>query len=311
MNKRIRSLSAWLALSIVVLSACGGEATPTVEEDMPVEEAALTERAGLPQSPTGEEPAGPTSTQPASESGPSPSATPAQQPTGEQSGPPGDQTVQSEDIAIASEGQEYVSYLATPAESGPYPGIVLIHSINGLEEGYRTLTDRFAARGFVVLAVGWQTFERTPPDATVQQIAADSAAYLTSRDDVDPARLGLTGFCAGGRYTMLLLPQMDETFKAGVAWYGFPYGGETQPAALIGDLDAPMLIIHGAADQPSPIADIYRYTAELEAAGKDFEITVYEGEPHGFMLSGGQLREDEVAQDAFEQMIDFFRRKLG
>ncbi|HML22643.1 MAG TPA: dienelactone hydrolase family protein [Aggregatilinea sp.] len=223
---------------------------------------------------------------------------------------PEEMDVTSEDVEITSGGQAYDSYLAAPAEGGPYPGIVLVHSFRGLEEGYRTMTDRFAAQGFVVLAVGWQTFQQDPSDDTVSQLLRDSIAFLGERDDVDAERLGLTGFCAGGRYTMLFLPQIED-FGAGVAWYGFPYGGATQPASLIDQLDAPMLILHGTADSASPIADIYQYATELTDAGKAFEMKVYYGEPHGFMLENGQLRDDEVAQDALDEMVQFFRRKLG
>ena len=217
-------------------------------------------------------------------------------------------------VEIVSGNMTYPAYLAAPSGEGKKPAVVLIHSFNGLEPGYRNLTVKLAQEGYVVLSPEWQTFEKRPADETIEGLIRDTAAYLRTRPDVDAARLGLTGFCAGGRYTMLFLPRMNE-FKSGVAWYGFPYSGgfanQSKPIDFIEQLKAPMLMIHGTNDQSSPIADIYRYTAELEAAGKDFEITVYEGEPHGFMLSGGQLREDEVAQDAFEQMIDFFRRKLG
>ena len=209
-----------------------------------------------------------------------------------------------------SNGKAYASYRANPRTGGPYPAIVLIHSFRGLEEGYRTMVDQFAAQGFVVLAVGWQTFEQSPSDATVQQLVRDGIDYLRQRSDVESERLGLTGFCAGGRYTMLFLPQIEE-FKAGVAWYGFPYSGETQPADLIGQLSAPMLMIHGTADSASPIDTIYRYAGALTEAGKYFELKVYYGEPHGFMLVNGQLRQDDVAQDAFHQMVTFFHRKLG
>jgi carboxymethylenebutenolidase len=222
---------------------------------------------------------------------------------------PSDLEVEGTDLDVMSGGQAYRSYLAAPTAGGPYPGIVLIHSFNGLEEGYRTLTDRLAAQGFVVLAAGWQTFERGPSDATVGQLVTDSVALLTARDDVDPARLGLTGFCAGGRYTMLFLPQMD-VFAAGVAWYGFPYNGDPAPASFIDALAAPLLILHGTEDRPSPIADIYRYAGELAEAGKYFEMKIYQGEPHGFMLANGQMRQDDVAADAFDQMVRFFQRKL-
>lgn len=223
-----------------------------------------------------------------------------------------DMEVAAGDIDVTSDGQVYKSYLAAPASGGPYPAVILIHSFRGMEEGYRTMTDALAAKGFVVLSVGWQTFEQSPADEVVKLLVEDSIAFLSAREDVDPARIGLTGFCAGGRYTMLLLPQV-EGLAAGVAWYGFPNnaGSLGAPAEHIAELDAPMLIIHGTNDDPSPIAGIYEYATNLQAADAYFELKVYYGEPHGFMLSGGQLREDEVAVDAFNEMADFFTRKLG
>ena len=219
--------------------------------------------------------------------------------------------VSSEDIDVTSGGQAYQSYIAYPTDAGSYPAVVLIHSFRGLQQGYRDMTDEFAAEGFVVLAIGWQTFERSPSDALVEQLMLDSIAYLSARDDVDPTRIGLTGFCAGGRYTMLFMPQIDA-FGAGVAWYGFPNSGDpATPAELVDELDAPMLIIHGTADRPSPIASIYAYATTLGEAGADFELKVYANEPHGFMLEDGDLSRDEVANDAFDEMVTYFRRKLG
>ncbi|MEO8610924.1 MAG: dienelactone hydrolase family protein [Chloroflexota bacterium] len=214
------------------------------------------------------------------------------------------------DIDITSGDQAYKSYLAAPASGGPYPGIVLVHSFRGLEQGYKDMVDQFAGQGYVVLAVGWQTFAQDPGDATVKQLIEDSVSFLTARADVDPERLGLTGFCAGGRYTMLLLPQIDS-FKAGVAWYGFPTRGEPAPVSFVPDLKVPMLIIHGTADQASPIADIYSYVQTLTAANKDFELKIYSGQPHGFMIQGGQLNAGEIGVTAFHEMVDFFNRKLG
>jgi carboxymethylenebutenolidase len=213
------------------------------------------------------------------------------------------------EVEVTSDGQAYESYIAFPTEGGPYPGIVLIHSFNGFERGYKTLTDKFAAEGFVVLAVGWQTFTSEPSEEVMTQLVEDSATFLSTRADVDPERLGLTGFCAGGKYTMLLLPQI-KVFAAGVAWYGFPYSGDPTAADLIADLDAPLLIIHGSDDRSSRVVDIYRYVTSLAEAGKYFELKVYQGEPHGFMIEHNELSEDEVALDAYHEMVDFFKRKL-
>jgi carboxymethylenebutenolidase len=216
-------------------------------------------------------------------------------------------------VTISSGGMDYPAAIASPGDGRTHPGVVLIHSFRGLEPGYRDMVDRFATEGFVVIAPEWQTYEQSPRDEVVAALITDTVATLKVRDDIDPERLGLTGFCAGGRYTMLFLPQMGE-FRSGVAWYGFPYSGgfanQTAPASLVSDLGVPMLIIHGTADAASPVADIYRYATEIDSAGKYFELKIYQGEPHGFMIENGMLSESFAAQDAFDEMVRFFSRTL-
>jgi len=221
--------------------------------------------------------------------------------------------VDSSRVNVMSEGQSYPAYIAAPTSGGPYPGIVLLHSFNGLEPGYVEMIDMLAGEGYVVIAPEWQTFNQSPRDAVVEGLIVSSVDTLQARPDVNDTQLGLTGFCAGGRYTMLFLPQIDE-FAAGVAWYGFPYQGgfnnETLPADFIGQIENPMLIIHGTRDQASNITDIYRYAEALDAADKYFELKVYQGEPHGFMIENGELSETDVAMDAYREMVDFFDRAL-
>jgi len=134
-----------------------------------------------------------------------------------------------------------------------------------------------------------------------------------SRTDVDSTKLGLTGFCAGGRFTMLFLPQVKD-FRAGVAWYRFPYNpgftNDTTPASHIGELTSPMHMIHGARDQASTVTDVFNYSRQLDSANKYFELKVYEGQPHGFMIGRGSLNREEYAEKAYGEMITFFRRKL-
>ncbi len=220
--------------------------------------------------------------------------------------------IKNETVQISSGGKVYPAYFAAPGD-GKSPAVVLIHSFNGLEPGYKTLCNNFASQGFAVIAPEWQTFNRSPRDKVVGLLIKDSIAYLKTRREANSSSLGLTGFCAGGRYTMLFLPQMHE-FKSGVAWYGFPYSGgsnnQSKPADFIGQLSAPMLMIHGTHDQASKISDIYRYATDLNASGKYFELKVYYGEPHGFMVQNGQLSQSFPAKDAFWQMVTFFNRTL-
>jgi carboxymethylenebutenolidase len=155
-------------------------------------------------------------------------------------------------------------------------------------------------------------YVRQPPDSDVAAIIRGSLTYLSSRSEVDMNRVGLTGFCAGGRYTMLFLPQMKE-FRSGVAWYGFPYNGATNdtiPATHIAELQVPMLMIHGSRDMASPIRNIYNYSTDLDSAGKYFELKVYQGKPHGFMITNGSLSRDDASNNAYQEMNTFFRRTL-
>jgi carboxymethylenebutenolidase len=226
---------------------------------------------------------------------------------------PGRIKMKSETVNIQSRGQLFPAYLAYPEGSGRYPGIVMIHSFTGLEPGYKDMADNFASEGFVIIAPEWQTHDERPPDEEVEGVITASVAFLKERSDVDSARLGLTGFCAGGRYTMLFLPQVKD-FKSGVPFYGFPYSrgfsDQTAPASHVPSLDVPMLMIHGTADQASHIADIYKYATELDREKKYFELKVYQGQPHGFMVQNKQLSMSFPAKDAYTEMVAFFTRTL-
>ncbi len=213
-----------------------------------------------------------------------------------------------------SAGKSYPAYVAAPETEEPLPAIVLIHSFKGLEPGYKTIVNNLAAEGFVVIAPEWQTFDQKPGDDIVKRLVTECVAYLAKRSDVDGDKLGLTGFCAGGRFTMLLTPQMPE-FKAAVPFYGFPYGkgyaNQHAPVEFVKQLNVPMLVIHGTRDQASNIQDIYKYATALDAEGKYFEMKVYQGQPHGFMIgANGELSQSFPAKDAYWQMATFFKRTL-
>lgn len=219
---------------------------------------------------------------------------------------------QGSTIEITSGNRTYPAYLAVGPGDDKKPGVVLLHSFNGLVPGYKSITENLAGEGYVVIAPEWLTFGRPTQDEVVGQLIRDCLTYLKSRPDVNSSALGLTGHCAGGRYTMLFLPQI-EGLKSGVAFYGFPYNrgdNQTSPADHISQLNVPMLIIHGTYDQASPVSDIYRYATDLNQSGKYFELKVYQGQPHEFMIKNGSLSQSFPAKDAYWQMVTFFNRTL-
>ncbi len=165
------------------------------------------------------------------------------------------------------------------------------------------MMEELADEGYGSIAPEWQTYTKTPSDEAVKQLISDSVTCLIGHHtDVDPANIGLVGFRARGRYTMLFLPEMNG-FKVGVAFYGFPYSGgfnnQSLPIDFTEQLTKPILIIHGTRDEASSISDIYRYSRSLDPAGKYFEMKNYQGEPHGFMISNSTLSETLIAKDAY------------
>jgi carboxymethylenebutenolidase len=69
-------------------------------------------------------------------------------------------------------------------------------------------------------------------------------------------------------------------------------------------------MIHGSADQASPVTDIYSYAVALNQSQKYFELKVYQGQPHGFMVQNGSLNESDIGHSAFNEMVTFFDRTL-
>jgi carboxymethylenebutenolidase len=170
-------------------------------------------------------------------------------------------------------------YVAAPSVSNPHPGLVLMHSSNGLEPGYREMCDRIAGDGFVVIAPEWQTYAQRAGDDEIGAVLLSYVDVMRNRSDVDSTRLGLTRFYAGGRHTMPFLPQVEE-LGAGVVWHGIPfsagYSNIITPAEHIDGLERPMLMIHGPRDRASNITDINNYSRELNAADRYFELKVYQ-----------------------------------
>lgn len=106
--------------------------------------------------------------------------------------------VEGIETEINSGNLTYPVYVAAPTTGNKKPGIVLTHSLRGLEPGYIDLVDKMASENYVIIAPKWQTFETSPSDEVIKELINDSIVYLKARPDVDPNLLGLTGFCAGG-----------------------------------------------------------------------------------------------------------------
>jgi carboxymethylenebutenolidase len=210
-------------------------------------------------------------------------------------------------------------FLVTPEGTGPFPAVIVIHEWWGLDDWVKDQARALAKEGYVALAVdlyhgkvtknqeeAHQLMSGLPEDRAIRDLKA-TYAYLQSRADVKKDRIGVIGWCMGGKYA-LELATLEPGLKAVVSYYGAP------PAdpAKIARIKAPVLGNYGAEDKgPSP-EQVKAFEAEMKKLGKTVDIKLYPGAGHAFANPNnpwGGYR-PEAAKDAWQRTIAFFAKYL-
>ncbi len=140
--------------------------------------------------------------------------------------------------------------------------------------------------------------------------AAVEFAQKSGKGDV--AKLGITGFCWGGRIVWLYA-EHSEQLKAGAAWYGRLVGDPTEnqpkhPVNVATDLKAPVLGLYGGKDQGIPLDTVEQMRTALEKAKVDAEIVVYPDAPHAFLADYRPSYVEADAKDAWQKMLVWFKK---
>lgn len=212
-----------------------------------------------------------------------------------------------QEVRFPGGGGDIQAWITRPSEAGRYPAIALLHGRNGPSDSFRDVALRFAEEGIVGLALNYMTHSEDPSDESMLASVRGALNYLKAQADVDPQRIAVGGYCKGGGLTYLGLGNVPG-YTAGVIWHG---GLSEQNIDGALRADAPMLIVHGASDQPVPIEGVYDLVKQLNEKGKRFELKVYSGCDHAFTLPGGARFEAEAAADAFREAVLFLRRTYG
>ncbi len=231
------------------------------------------------------------------------------------------------EVKIPTAAGEIPAYRAMPASAGPHPVVLVVQEIFGVHEYIKDVCRRFAKQGY--LAVAPELYARQGdvskltdfreivsqvvskvPDAQVMT-DLDAAATWAGRSGGDAKRTGVTGFCWGGRIVWLYAAH-SPSLKAGVAWYGRLVGTTnelqpTYPIDLAAKIKAPVLGLYGGKDDGIPIDDVERMRAALAAAKDPSRIVVFPDAPHGFHADYRPSYRPEVAKDAWQQCLAWFR----
>lgn len=220
-------------------------------------------------------------------------------------------------IEFKRNGQQVGAYLATPTGAGPAPAVIVIQEWWGLNEHIKNVAERYAGEGYVALVPdlyhGKVTADPNEAGKLMAALNRDEAVRdllgaiqrLKAMKEVRGDRIGVTGFCMGGSYA-LLLPCRTKEIRAAA-----PYYGEIPDEAALRNLACPILYVYGDADFWITKDEVKRLEASLKKLGKAGEVKIYPGAPHAFFNDTRKdvYRQTE-AQDAWRRTLDFFAKYL-
>jgi carboxymethylenebutenolidase len=216
-------------------------------------------------------------------------------------------------------------YVSVPDGTGPFPAIIVIQHAGGVDEFVRGRADKLAEAHF--LAVAPDLYHREEPgnsddpltrmsrlrDATIVDDVNAAIEHTKGLPDAQGDRIGITGYCMGGRVTYLMAARNPHLKAAVVCWGGnimVPWGEGPAPFDLSKDIVCPVLGLFGEDDpNPNP-ADVAKLDAELTKLGKPHEFHSYAGAGHAFMNEGRPNYRPEATADAWKKCVAWFDKHL-
>jgi len=209
-------------------------------------------------------------------------------------------------------------YLIAPHDANEKtPSIVQIMHLGGVDASMRDAADRFAAAGFAVCVPDlYARFQAPAPDTQSSMMAYLPYAKQLTTASIDESlgravtllrgrfpqtRIGIVGFCMGGRIAMVRCSGYKDTFAAAAIWYGF--ADEVDPERI----DIPLIGSYGEADEHIPSDNVRTFFSRVPT---EHDLKIYPGAKHGFFHKAAAYA-PEAAADSLERTLAFLRRHLA
>jgi carboxymethylenebutenolidase len=229
------------------------------------------------------------------------------------------------------DGKQIDLFVASPAGAGKKPGLVVIMEVLGVNDHIKDVTQRFGREGYVAAAPN--LYYRLDKHVTKElqeafgmraslydgKIVEDvnrAIAYLKGRDDVNPAKIGIIGYCFGGRVSWLAACQSPGLSAASVYYGGSLVGGErnekspVEPVTLADRIKIPLQCVWGENDQSIPKEAREKIEAALKANKVNYEWHVYAGAGHAFFCDSRPSYHEASAKDVWPKTLGFFAKHL-
>jgi carboxymethylenebutenolidase len=218
-------------------------------------------------------------------------------------------------------------YLCQPDQPGPLPAIIVGQNQDGVGEFTQTMTRRIAEAGYVAIAPRFYhregepktpediaNFKHTRRDINVLNDINATINFLKGCANVDASRLGIVGFCMGGRIAFLGAAA-SKSFKVAVDFYGGgcyqQWGERPAPATFAAEVSCPIQGHFGELDKNPPADEMRKLDAELNRLGKSHEFFFYDNAPHGFNRSGWDGYRPEADKTSWQRSLEFFAKHLA
>jgi len=230
-------------------------------------------------------------------------------------------------VSLDSSDGPMPTYVAAPEGSEPHAGILVIQGMHGIGSFELQVAERLAEHGF--LAAVPDLFHRGPACFSNEelgqrrrermsdpQVIGDvnvALAYVQAQPHVQADRIGIVGFCMGGRVAYLMAATSPAIRAAADFYGGGVHRGEGGPAPLelTSHIRCPVIIFDGEEDaHPSP-DEVRQTAAELARHGVVHEVHIYPGVGHGFMSATGSRRRAEAIEDAWSRLLAWFKQYVA
>lgn len=243
--------------------------------------------------------------------------------------------LQTETVALRGHnGDQTEGYYARPARAGRVGGVLVLHHILGWDEWTTEVVRKFAHNGYAAIAPNLffrfgqgssdDVASRARPaggasDAEVIGDSVGAIAFLRAQANSN-GKIGVIGFCSGGRHTYLAACTIPNLQAAVDCWGGGVVVNDPAaltpkrpiaPIDLTATMTAPMLGIFGNDDMNPSRADVDKTEAKLKELGKSYEFHRYDGAGHAFFNWAGAAYRQQQAQDGWKKVFAFYEKHLG
>ncbi|HEX7958091.1 MAG TPA: dienelactone hydrolase family protein [Pyrinomonadaceae bacterium] len=245
------------------------------------------------------------------------------------------QGLEAGEVKIPVRDGEMPAYRAMPAKGKNLPVALVVQEIFGIHEHIKDVCRRFARLGYMAVApslyfrqgdttkVAMEEVMKVVARVPDEQVMADldsTVAWARATKVSDAKRVGITGFCWGGRIVWLYSAHSKDV-DAGVAWYGRLVANADakpnpltprQPIDLVDELNAPVLGLYGGKDRGIPVETVERMRGALKRskskAAARSEVVLYPEAGHGFHADYRPSYNKEAAADGWQRLQAWFKK---